>query len=78
MPAQNGANDYQGNPPAVKVSPRIGVVYSFNPKTVVRAGYGIYWAPWNYQAVGAQNYGNIGFTQVTHLAAEPVRARPST
>lgn len=62
---QNGANRYQGNPPAVKVSPRLGVVYSFNPKTVVRAGYGIYWAPWNYQAVGAQNYGNIGFTQVT-------------
>ena len=62
---QNGANRYQGNPPAVKISPRLGVVYSFNPKTVVRAGYGIYWAPWNYQAVGAQNYGNIGFTQVT-------------
>lgn len=62
---QGGANTYQGNPPAVKISPRLGVVYSFNPKTVVRAGYGIYWAPWNYQAVGANNYGNIGFTQVT-------------
>ena len=62
---QNGANRYQGDPPAVKFSPRVGLVYSFNPKTVVRAGYGIYWAPWNYQAVGAQNYGNIGFTQVT-------------
>ncbi len=62
---QNGANDYQGNPPGLKISPRVGMVYSFNPKTVVRAGYGIYWAPWNYQAVGAQNYGNIGFTQVS-------------
>ena len=62
---QNGANEYQGNPPSVKVSPRVGMVYSMNPKTVVRAGYGIYWAPWNYQAVGAQNYGNIGYTQVT-------------
>ncbi len=41
------------------------MVYSFDPKTVVRAGYGIYWAPWNYQAVGAQNYGNIGYTEVT-------------
>ena len=47
---QNGANDYQGDPPAVKFSPRLGLVYSFNPKTVVRAGYGIYWAPWNYPA----------------------------
>ena len=47
---QNGANTYQGDPPALKISPRLGMVYSFNPKTVVRAGYGIYWAPWNYQA----------------------------
>jgi hypothetical protein len=62
---QNGANRYQGDPPAVKISPRIGMVYSFDSKTVVRAGYGIYWAPWNYQTVGANNYGNIGFTQVT-------------
>ena len=31
----------------------------------MRAGYGTYWAPWNYQGVGAQNYGNIGYTQVT-------------
>jgi hypothetical protein len=62
---QNGANEYQGNPPGIKISPRVGMVYSMNPKTVVRAGYGIYWAPWNYQAVGAQNYGNIGYTQVT-------------
>ena len=62
---QNGAPEVQGNQPGMKVSPRVGMVYSMNPKTVVRAGYGIYWAPWNYQAVGAQNYGNIGYTQVT-------------
>ncbi len=62
---QNGANEYQGNPPGIKLSPRVGMVYSLNPKTVVRGGYGIYWAPWNYQAVGANNYGNIGFTQTT-------------
>jgi trimeric autotransporter adhesin len=65
---QNGANDYQGNPPGIKFSPRLGVVYSVNPKTVVHAGYGLYWAPWNYQGVGANNYGNIGFTQVTTIS----------
>jgi hypothetical protein len=64
----NGANRHQGDPPAAKISPRLGLVYSFNPKTVVRAGYGLYWAPWNYQAVGASNYGNIGFTQVTSIS----------
>ena len=56
----NGANKYQGNPPGLKFSPRVGAVYSFNPKTVVRAGYGVYWAPWNYQGVGGANYGKSG------------------
>jgi hypothetical protein len=63
----NGANEYQGNPPAAKISPRLGMVYSLNPKTVVRAGYGLYWAPWNYQGVSATNYGNVGFTQETFI-----------
>jgi hypothetical protein len=64
----NGANEYQGNPPGMKFSPRIGFVHSFNPKTVVRAGYGVYWAPWNYQGVGSANYGNIGFSQNTFIS----------
>jgi hypothetical protein len=62
---QNGANDYQGDPPAVKFSPRVGMVYSFNPKTVLRAGYGIYWAPWNYPAPTTTNYGQIGYNNLT-------------
>ena len=64
----NGANEYQGDPPAMKFSPRLGFVHSFNPKTVLRAGYGVYWAPWNYQGVGAANYGNIGFSQQTFIS----------
>ena len=52
----------------MKISPRLGVVYSLNPKTVVHAGYGIYWAPWNYQSVSATSYGNVGFTQVNQIA----------
>ncbi|MCC7126159.1 MAG: TonB-dependent receptor [Acidobacteria bacterium] len=63
----DGANEYQGNPPALKWSPRVGFVHSFNPRTVLRAGYGVYWAPWNYQGVGAANYGNIGFSQQTFI-----------
>jgi hypothetical protein len=57
----------QGDVPALKVSPRLGMVYSMNPKTVVRAGYGIYWAPWNYQAPNNTNYGQIGAAQVTQV-----------
>ena len=57
----------QGNPPAIKWSPRVGVVYSMNTKTVVRGGYGIFWAPWNSPAPSpaTSNYGQVGFTQNT-------------
>jgi hypothetical protein len=64
---QNGANDYQGNPPGIKFSPRVGAVYSINNKTVIRSGFGVYWAPWNYQGVGPANYANVGFTQQTFI-----------
>lgn len=63
----NGANTYQGNPPGAKISPRVGFVHSFNPKNVLRAGYGVYWSPWNYQSVGAANYGQTGFSQNTFI-----------
>jgi hypothetical protein len=61
----DGANTYQGNPPAVKVSPRVGIVYSFNPRTVIRGGYGIYWAPKNAPPPNTTNYGQVGFNQET-------------
>ncbi len=63
----NGASTQQGNPLAAKFSPRLGFVHSFNPKTVLRAGYGVYWAPWNYQAIGSANYGQIGYSQNTFM-----------
>ena len=72
----DGAPRHQGDPPAVKVSPRLGIVHSFNSKTVLRAGYGIYWAPWNYQSVGAANYGQIGFSEQT-FTTEQNQFRPT-
>ena len=63
----NGNREYQGNPPKAKWSPRVGGVYSLNTKTVLRGGYGLYWAPWNYPVPSSvtSNYGQIGFTQNT-------------
>jgi hypothetical protein len=63
----NGHPTQQGDQPAAKFSPRVGLVYSMNAKTVVRGGYGVYQAPWNYQAVGSANYGQVGFSQNTFM-----------
>ena len=61
----NGNSTQQGDPPAAKLSPRLGAVYSLNTKTVLRAGYGMYWAPWNYPAPSPNSYGGIGFSNNT-------------
>jgi hypothetical protein len=33
----------------------------------VRTGYGVYWAPWNYQPVSGVNYGQTGFVRQTFI-----------
>lgn len=65
---QNGAPVYQGNQPGMKLSPRIGLAFTMNQKTVLRAGYGIYWAPWNYQPASGVNYGQIGYVRQSFIS----------
>jgi hypothetical protein len=66
----NGNPTTQGNPPKIKASPRVGAVYSLNTDTVLRGGYGVYWAPFNYQAVSTStsNYGQVGYTANTFVS----------
>jgi hypothetical protein len=45
----NGASTSVGNPYPNKMGPRAGVAYQLNSKTVIRGGYGIFWAPQIYQ-----------------------------
>ena len=71
----NGNPTQQGDQPAAKFSPRVGFVYSMNPKTVVRGGYGIYQAPWNYQAVGSANYGQVGTARTRSWSRASSRRR---
>ncbi len=61
----DGNNDYQGNPPAVKVSPRFGTTWAIDANTVLRGGYGLFYAPWQYTQ---QSHGTIGFTRSTAMA----------
>ncbi len=60
----DGAPTHQGDPPAVKLSPRVGVAYSLDDRTVVRGGWGLFWSPWNYRS---DDHGQIGFTRDTAL-----------
>jgi hypothetical protein len=68
---QNGAPESVGDPPAIKLSPRVGVAYSLNDRTVLRGGYGLFWAPWQS---GLQS--TPGYAQTTTLQQDV--ARPIT
>ncbi len=63
----DGAPSVQGDQPAMKVAPRAGAVYSFNDKTVLRGGWGLYYSPWNYPAAGTDGWGQIGYSATTNL-----------
>ncbi len=45
---QNGAPTQQGGTRNPQFSPRVGAVFSLDDKTVLRGGWGVYVAPWNY------------------------------
>jgi trimeric autotransporter adhesin len=60
----DGAPTAQGNPAAVKVAPRVGVTYAPSKNTVLRGGYGLFYAPWNYTAT---QHGQVGFSRTTSL-----------
>jgi trimeric autotransporter adhesin len=64
---QNGAPVEQGNQPALKVAPRVGAVFSINDSTVLRGGWGVYYAPWNYAAAGTTGWGQIGYSATTEI-----------
>jgi trimeric autotransporter adhesin len=62
---QNGAPTYQGDPSKTKFAPRAGIVWLLSNATVIRSGYGVFYAPWNYQSPNGVNYGQIGYTATT-------------
>lgn len=63
---QPGASTTTGNPNLSKWSPRVGLAYQWNSKTVIRAGYGMFWAP-NF-ALGSP-YNSEGITATSAPSA---------
>jgi trimeric autotransporter adhesin len=61
----SGAPTEQGNPKKIKPAPRVGGTFAIDSNTVVRGGYGLYWAPWNYNT---SQHGQIGFSRSTSLS----------
>ena len=64
--AGNGNPTSAGNPYFSKWGPRAGLAYSVNSKTVVRAGYGIFWAP---QFALGSPIATVGYNQTTTYIA---------
>ena len=60
-----GYQSYQADPSGTQFAPRVGATYSLNEKTVVRGGYGLFWAPTQYPAPGETSFGTRGFTAIT-------------
>ena len=63
----DGARDYQGDPSKNKFAPRLGAAWTVNPQTVLRGGYGLFWAPWKYTYADPANYGQIGYSRRTAM-----------
>ena len=60
----DGAPEEQGDPPAIKVAPRVGVAYAVNAATVLRGGYGVSMR----RQYNATNHGQVGFSRRTSLS----------
>jgi hypothetical protein len=61
---QNGYPTSAGNPNHDKLGPRVGFAYTISPKTVLRGGYGLFWAPLSF---GLQS--TFGYTATTNYVA---------
>ena len=64
----DGNPTHQWNPPAVKLGPRVGFAWTAGPKTVLRGGYAVFWAPYALPSgTDASSLGTYGYSEVTSV-----------
>ncbi|PYQ17947.1 MAG: hypothetical protein DMF79_16220, partial [Acidobacteria bacterium] len=63
----DGYPTHQSDPSKAKFGPRAGFAWSVDPKTVLRGGYGLFWAPHQYAGISSAGLGTRGFTQTTDM-----------
>jgi hypothetical protein len=67
---ENGYPTQQGHPLHNQIAPRGGIAWSLNAKTVVRGGWGLFWAPQQYPATTEAGLGSRGYSaSTTYLAS---------
>jgi hypothetical protein len=69
---QNGFGTTGGRTNGDKFGPRFGIAYTLNPKTVIRGGYGLFWAPFSFGLQSA-----FGYTATTSYVASLDGATPA-
>jgi hypothetical protein len=62
----NGASRFQGTPDRNNLGPRVGFAYKLSPKTVLRAGGGIFYSSTTGNGTGSAGFGSTGFTAVSN------------
>jgi hypothetical protein len=65
----DGYPTHQSDPSTRKFSPRVGFAWSIDDDSVLRGGYGLFWAPHQYVAPGSTSFGTRGFTAITPLTS---------
>jgi hypothetical protein len=65
----DGYPTHQSDPSKTKFAPRLGFAWSATQKTVVRGGYGLFWAPHQYAGPSSNSLGTRGFTESTDYVA---------
>ena len=66
---QNGYPTYQGNPVKNQIAPRGGFAWSLDDLTVVRGGWGLFWAPTQFPATTEAALGARGYSASTSYLA---------
>jgi trimeric autotransporter adhesin len=72
----NGAPIQAGNYNSSKFGPRAGIAYQLNSKTVIRGGYGLFWAPQIYRGGPIATLGYANNTQYTGVPTSDVLTNP--